>query len=84
MGGDRLGRTVVRLADVVGSVGRCSEFDEAFLPVSGRAKTRWERIDRAFQRGEALSPISLYEIDDSYFVLDGNHPGSVARYHGVE
>jgi hypothetical protein len=83
-GGLRLGRKVVRAANIVGSVGRCSEFDGAFLPASGRARTRWGRIDRAFQRGEELPPISLYKIDDSYFVEDGNHRVSVARYHGVE
>ena len=28
--------------------------------------------------------MSLYKIGDSYFVADGNHRVSVARYHGVE
>jgi hypothetical protein len=45
---------------------------------------RWKRIDRAFHRGEELPPVSLYKIGDSYFVADGNHRVSVARYHGVE
>ena len=27
--------------------------------------------------------MSLYKIGDTYFVLDGNHRVSVARYHGV-
>jgi hypothetical protein len=67
---------VVRLADIVGSVGRCSAFDEAFLPASERARGRWERIDRA--------PVSLYKIGDLYFVEDGNHRVSVARYHGAQ
>ena len=83
-GGLRLGRRVVRSTDIVGSVGRCSDFDEAYLPVGGEARTRWQRIDRAFHRGEELPPVSLYKIGDSYFVLDGNHRVSVARYHGVE
>lgn len=84
VGGLRVGRGVVRVTDIVGSVGRCSEFDGTFLPASGRARTRWEHIDRVFQRGEELPPVSLYKIDDSYFVDDGNHRVSVARYHGVE
>ncbi len=71
VGGVPLGLRVVRLADIVGSVGRCSEFDEAFLPASERARGRWERIDRAFRRGEELPPVSLYKIGDSYFVEDG-------------
>ena len=28
--------------------------------------------------------MSLYKIGDSYFVADGNHRVSVARYHDVE
>jgi len=84
VGGFRIGRRTVRLADVLGSVGRCSEFDGAFLPASGRARARWERIDRAFRRGEELPPVSLCKIGDSYFVHDGNHRVSVARFHGVE
>ncbi len=27
--------------------------------------------------------MSLYKIGDAYFVLDGHHRVSVARYHGV-
>ena len=84
VGGVRIGQRVVRLSEVVGSVGRCSQFDGAFMPTSDEARTRWERIDRAFHRGEELLPVSLYKIGETYFVLDGNHRVSVYRYHGVE
>ncbi len=84
VGGVPLGLRVVRLADIVGSVGRCSEFDEAFLPASERARGRWERIDREYPRGEELPPVSLYKIGDLYFVEDGNHRVSVARYYGAQ
>jgi hypothetical protein len=83
-GGLRRGRSVVRLSDIVGSVGRCCEFDGAFLPASKRARTKWQRIDRAFHRGEELPPVSLYKVRGFYFILDGHHRVSVARYHGVE
>ncbi|MDQ4127068.1 MAG: hypothetical protein M3151_03810, partial [Actinomycetota bacterium] len=73
----------VRTTEIVGSVGRCSEFDGAFMPINGRARARWQRKDRAFRRGEELPLVSLYKIGDSYFVQDGNHRVSVARYHGV-
>ena len=84
VGGVRIGQRVVRLSEVVGSVGRCSQFDGSFMPTSDGARTRWERIDRAFHRGEELPPVSLYEIGGTYFVLDGNHRVSVYRYHGVD
>ena len=83
-GGVRRGRKTVRLTDIVGSVSRCSEFDGAFLPFREGARTKWERIDRAFLRGEELPPVSLYKIGSSYFVEDGNHRVSVYRYQGVE
>ena len=82
-GGAHLGLRVVALKDVVGSVGRCSEFDGAYLPTGEGVRTKWQRIDRAFHLGEELPPVSLYKIGGHYFVLDGNHRVSVARYHGV-
>ena len=84
IGGIRVGRRMVRVEQIVGSVGRSSEFDRVFLPTKASVGERWKRIDRAFHRGEELPPMSLYKIGDSYFVTDGNHRVSVARYHGVE
>jgi hypothetical protein len=82
-GGARRERKSVRLTDVVGSVGQCSEFDEPILPVRQSARTRWERVDWAFHRGEIPPPVELYGIGDSYFAFDGNHRVSVVRYHGL-
>jgi hypothetical protein len=84
IGGIRVGRREVRVEQIAGSVGRSSEFDRVFLPTKASVGERWKRIDRAFHRGEELPPVSLYKIGDSYFVADGNHRVSVARYHGVE
>ena len=84
VGGFLLGQRAVRSADIVGSVGRCREFDGAFLPASGSVKARWERVDRAFHESRELPPVSLYKVGGYYFVLDGNHRVSVARFHGVE
>jgi hypothetical protein len=44
---------------------------------------RWKRIDRAFQRGEDMPPVELYKLEEAYFVVDGHHRVSVARYHDV-
>jgi hypothetical protein len=84
VGGIRVGRREIRVEQIVGSIGRSSEFDRVFLPTKASVGERWKRIDRAFHRGEELPPVSLYKIGDSYFVADGNHRVSVARYHGVE
>jgi hypothetical protein len=79
----RRGTRVVEVDQIVGSVGRWDEFDRSFLPARASVGQRWKRIDRTFQRGEDLPPVELYEIGDSYFVLDGHHRVSVARFHGV-
>lgn len=83
-GGVRVGRKVVWVEQIVGSVGRSSEFDQVFLPTKASMGERWKRIDMAFHRGEELPPVRLYKVGNAYFVADGNHRVSVARYHGVE
>ena len=77
------GTRVVEVDEIVGSVGRWKDFDRSFLPARTSVGHKWKRIDRAFQRGEDLPPVELYEIGDSYFVSDGHHRVSVARFHGV-
>src|SRR5688572_20795950 len=77
------GTRVVEMDQIVGSVGRWRDFDRSFLPARASVGHKWKRIDRAFQRGEDLPPVELYEIGDDYFVVDGHHRVSVARYHDV-
>jgi hypothetical protein len=79
----RRGIRVVDTDKIVGSVGRSKDFDRRFLPLRASTGGRWKRVDVAFHRGEDLPPVSLYKLDGAYFVLDGNHRVSVARYHGV-
>jgi hypothetical protein len=79
-----LGTQTVEIEKIVGTVGRRHDFDECFLPVRSSVVSRWESVDRAFQLGQDLPPVSLYKIGDAYFVNDGNHRVSVARYQDVE
>jgi hypothetical protein len=83
-GGVRRGRRTVCAKRIAGSVGRCAQFDRAFLPAKASVEERWKRVDLAFRRGEELPPVSLYEVGGAYFVLDGHHRVSVARFHGAE
>jgi hypothetical protein len=78
------GMRTVPVGQIGGSVGRCSEFDRDFMPAKASVEERWKHVDRAFHRGEELPPVSLYKVGGFYFVLDGHHRVSVARYHGVE
>jgi hypothetical protein len=79
-----LGLRNVEVSKIVGSVGRHDAFDRGFMPTKASIAERWKRVDRAFHGGIALPAVRLYKIGDSYFVEDGNHRVSVARYQGVE
>src|SRR5581483_12049697 len=82
LGERRLGLRRVRLDSIVGSVGRTRDFDRSFRPTSGRVRKRWERINTAQRRGQAMPPVSLYKIGELHFVRDGHHRVSVARAFG--
>ena len=77
------GMRTVPVAQIGGSVGRCSEFDRDFMPARASMEERWKRVDQVFHRGGKLPPVSLYKVGGFYFVLDGHHRVSVASYHGV-
>jgi hypothetical protein len=79
-----LGLQVIAVDSIVGTVDRGHEFDRDFRPMSGRLRTRWERISMAQRRGQHLPPISVYRIGDLHFVDDGHHRVSVARALGQE
>lgn len=79
-----LGRKVVEVSKIVGSVGRHGEFDRNFMPAKSSLSYKWKRIDGALRRGVELPAVSLYKLGDAYFVVDGNHRVSVSRYQGIE
>jgi hypothetical protein len=77
------GMRVVEVEKITGSVGRYRDFDGSFLPHKKSMSERWGRVDSAYHQGVELPAVSLYKIGDAYFVRDGNHRVSVARYHKV-
>ena len=79
-----MGSQTVPIARIVGSEGRYRDFNRFFLPRSDFLRNRWESINRAQISDIPLPAIRLYEIGGVYFVRDGNHRVSVARYEGVE
>jgi hypothetical protein len=72
----------VPLDQIVGSVGRYSDFTRAFFPRQDHLQARWQRIEELLATGRDLPPIELYKVGQAYFVRDGNHRVSVARQHG--
>jgi hypothetical protein len=73
---------MVPIAQIVGSEGRCADFDRDFNPLHDRCRERWLRIAAARRRGMPLPPVDLVQVRDCYFVQDGHHRISVARALG--
>jgi hypothetical protein len=72
----------VPIAQIVGSEGRCGDFDRDFNPLHDHNRGRWLRIAAARRRGTPLPPVDLVQVGDLYFVQDGHHRISVARALG--
>lgn len=73
----------IPLDSIIGSVGRPSDFTRSFLPLRESDLQRWAGVQAAVTSLEGLPPIDVYQIDEAYFVLDGNHRVSVARQLGA-
>jgi hypothetical protein len=77
-----LGLRTVPLARIVGSEGRCGDFDASFNPRQSATLERWLSVYSAICQGIGLPPVSLIEIRGAYFVRDGHHRISVAHKLG--
>ena len=75
------GTQIIPLDSVVGSVERYHDFTGEFLPRNEELRARWQRLDQATRRMETIPPIDVYKLGDLYFVRDGNHRVSVARFN---
>jgi len=82
VGERRLGLELISLDSIIGTVDRAREFDRDFRPTSPRVRERWQRINLAQRRGEAMPPIDVYRIGELHFVKDGHHRVSVAHALG--
>ena len=73
---------LVPVAQILGSEGRCGDFDRDFNPLHDHGRDRWLRIAAAKRRGTPLPPVDLVRVGNLYFVQDGHHRISVARALG--
>ena len=77
----KLGLVDIPLDAIVGSVNRPSDFTRKFFPREVVDPRRWQQVKKGMD--QSLRPIDVYQIDQTYFVLDGNHRVSVARQRGM-
>lgn len=73
----------IPVLSIVGSIDQNQDFDREFRPLREDVRERWEEVERAFPAGD-FPPIVVYQVDRSYFIVDGHHRVSVARHKKVE
>ncbi|HZD18195.1 MAG TPA: ParB/RepB/Spo0J family partition protein [Actinomycetota bacterium] len=73
----------IPVSRIVGTVSRIEDFDRDFLPKRTKIQERWRKVERSYPEGD-FPPIVVYEIDGSYFVVDGHHRVAIAKQLGVE
>ena len=75
-----LGIKEIPVDKIVGSVEKYSYFDKNFVPKNDIVKQRWINIYVGYMMDSMLPPVILYKIKDDYYVYDGNHRVSVAKF----
>lgn len=79
-----IGVTPIEVNKIVGSVDRYKDFDTNFKWLHRRPDERSKRLEKALERGEIVPPIEVYELGDSYFVIDGHHRVGAAKKVGQD
>ena len=77
------GTETIRVADIVGTVGRAGDFDGCFRPREPRLSTRIREI-RDRNPNAFNEPIDVVRVDRAYFVSDGHKRVSIAMETGIE
>ena len=77
-----LGLEDISLEKITGSAGRDQDFTFNFWPWTAdvAGKERWRSLYIRAVTGAGFPPIDLYKVGQLYFVKDGHHRVSVARY----
>ncbi len=74
----------IPIRQIKGTLGRSTDFDLRFNPLNETSRSRWVSILTAILRGSTLPPVELVQVGTSYYVRDGHHRISVAKYLGQE
>ncbi len=76
------GASQIPISRIVGTVGRYRDFDGTFRARNRGGEARFQKILSAMQNNAPLPPVSLYQIKDDYFILDGHHRVAAAKELG--
>jgi len=73
----------IRVADIVGTLNRETDFDMHFRPLKKHNLARWVNAYILHEQ-DGWSPIVVHKVREEYFVEDGHHRVSVARAMGID
>lgn len=69
----------IPVAQIVGSIGRCSDFDSSFRLKKHLPHDRFLEIKKIMKKSLLMPPVVLYRVDKKYYVMDGHHRVAVAK-----
>jgi len=80
-----LGVRPIRVKRIVGSAGKAGKIGATFLPLGrGPAQGNYAAILRKMKGREELPPITVYQLGNRYFVIDGHTRVAAAKALGIE
>lgn len=74
------GIKAIPIRKIVGSLGRYRDFNKEFLPNRKKLDAKYLSVLMAIRSGIELPAVQVYQIGDKYFVIDGHHRVSVAKF----
>ena len=78
-----LGVRTIPIGSIVGTIGRCCDFDRCFNAIRPHLRRAVSAVRRAFPDG-AVPAIDVFKLGEKYFVSDGHKRVAAARAAGTD
>jgi hypothetical protein len=80
-----IGVRPIRVKRIIGTAGKAGKVGTDFLPLErGPAGANFRAILRRMEAGEELPPITVYQLRNRYYVVDGHTRVAAAKALGIE
>ncbi len=74
----------VPVRKIIGTENRSNDYSRSFYPLKNWMQGNWAKIYELMSTGTIFEPVKLIEYGGYYFVRDGNHRITVAKYSNRE
>ena len=79
-----IGLREVEVRKIIGTENRSHDYSRNFYPLHKWMSANWSKIYSLMDSGKIFDPVKLIDYGGYYFVRDGNHRISVAKYQNRE